>query len=104
VSTARRARTIERKAAKERQGERTDKHPGKLPEGSNGEALELIGRAVGKGRRTLEKAREVCDAAKADPGRFGKLKAEMDRSLPVSAIVSSHQSRMMAKAKTVMST
>jgi N6-adenosine-specific RNA methylase IME4 len=35
---------------------------------------------VGKGRRTLEKAEHIVVAAEKDPKRFGKLKADMDRT------------------------
>ena len=41
--------------AKERQGTRTDKHPGNLPEGSTGESRDAIAAAVGMKPRTYEK-------------------------------------------------
>ena len=39
-----------------------------------------MARAIGKDRKTIAKAREVRDAAKADPARFGELAADMDRT------------------------
>jgi N6-adenosine-specific RNA methylase IME4 len=71
---------LERAKAKERQGGRTDKHPGKFPASSMGNALDKVGKVVGRDRKTLQKARAVCDAAKADPEKFGKLQADMDRT------------------------
>jgi N6-adenosine-specific RNA methylase IME4 len=69
---------IERARAKERQGERIDKHPGKFPGSSKGRALDKVAKIVGKDRRTLEKARGVRDAARAEPDKFGKLLEQMD--------------------------
>jgi hypothetical protein len=54
--------------------------PGKFPELGRGRALDHVARAVGKDRRTITKAREVRDAAKGEPARFGKLLADMDRT------------------------
>ena len=54
--------------------------PGKFPEAIQGRALDHVARAVGKDRKTITKAREVRDAAKADPARFGKLADDMDRT------------------------
>jgi hypothetical protein len=54
----------ERAQAKERQGERTYKHPGKFPEG-NGRVLDHVGKVVGKDRKTITKAKAVVQAAKA---------------------------------------
>jgi hypothetical protein len=45
-----------------------------------GRALDHIAKVVGKDRKTLTKARAVRDAAEAEPERFGKLKADMDRT------------------------
>ena len=70
---------IEEAQAKEGQGERTDKHPGKFP-GSNGRALGHVARVIGKDRKTIAKVREVREAARADPAHFGKLAEEMDRT------------------------
>ena len=74
---------VERAAAKQRQVS-TLKHgsrPGKIPErASEGRALDHIAKIVGKDRKTIAKARAVCDAAKKSPEKFGKLKAAMDRT------------------------
>jgi len=43
-------------AAKERQGERTDKHRGKLPPSSQGKTRDKVARYVGVSGRTMEKA------------------------------------------------
>jgi len=42
--------------------------------------MDKVARIVGKDRRTLEKARVVVRAAKAEPEMFGALKEEMDES------------------------
>jgi N6-adenosine-specific RNA methylase IME4 len=70
----------EKAAAKERQGTRTDKHLGKLPTSSLGRAADKAAKATGMARRTLEKAEAVVDAAEAEPEKFGKLLADMDRT------------------------
>lgn len=80
VALARDLEPLELKAAKERQGTRTDKHPGKLPEGLKGERKEHIAAAVGVSRKTLEKATAVVEAAERDPHRFEKYRAGMDRT------------------------
>lgn len=51
---------------------------GNLPEG--GRVLERIAGYTGFGRRTLEKADAVVSAAEAEPDRFGKLVADMNRT------------------------
>jgi ParB/RepB/Spo0J family partition protein len=76
---------IERARAKERQGERIDKHPAKFARSSEGRALDKVGRVVGEHRDTINKARAVRDAAKAQPEKFGKLLADMDRTGHVEA-------------------
>ena len=43
-------------------------------------AMDKVARIVGKDRRTLEKARVVVRAAKAEPEKFGALKEDMDAS------------------------
>jgi N6-adenosine-specific RNA methylase IME4 len=69
---------LERAKAKERQGTRTDIR-GNSPGGS-GQALDHVAKAVGKDRKTITKARAIRDAAEAEPERFGKLQADMDRT------------------------
>jgi N6-adenosine-specific RNA methylase IME4 len=70
---------VERQAAKERMVA-AHASPGKFPEQGKGNALDLVAGVVGKDRKTIVKAREVRDAAKAEPERFGKLMADMDRT------------------------
>jgi N6-adenosine-specific RNA methylase IME4 len=70
---------LEREAAKQRQGTRADKHPANFAT-SSGRALDHIGKVAGAHRDTIAKARAVRDAAEAEPERFGKLKADMDRT------------------------
>jgi N6-adenosine-specific RNA methylase IME4 len=77
---------IEEAAAKERQREagkergRGQIASGKFPEAIKGRALDKVGKALGRDRKTIEKARAVRDAAKAEPEKFGKLQADMDRT------------------------
>lgn len=71
---------LERKEAKERQGTRTDKHPGNLPEGSTGRARDKSSRGTGYAARTLDKAAEIVEAAEAEPEKYARLVADMDRT------------------------
>jgi N6-adenosine-specific RNA methylase IME4 len=71
---------LETAAAKKRQGVRTDKHSGKLPQGLVGKTRDKVAKSTGLGARTLEKAEAVVAAAEADPDTFGKLKDDMDRT------------------------
>ena len=71
---------IERAEAKKRQGERTDKHLGKLPTSSKGRAGDKAAKETGMSRRTLEKAEAVIAAAAAEPERYGKLVEDMDET------------------------
>jgi len=80
VAIKRALEPLEKAAAKERQGTRTDKHPGKLPTSSQGRAADKAAKATRMSRRTLEKAEAVVDAAEIEPERFGKLKEDMDRT------------------------
>ena len=45
-----------------------------------GRAADKAAKATGMARRTLEKAEAVVDAAEAEPEKFGKLLADMDRT------------------------
>ncbi len=45
-----------------------------------GRALDRVGQAVGRSRDTLTKAKAIVSAAAAEPERFGKLLADMDRT------------------------
>ena len=76
IAAALRDREAER--AKDRQGTRTDQHPGNLPTGP-GRADDKLAAAVGLSRRTYEKARAVVEAADADP-TYGDLVARMDET------------------------
>jgi N6-adenosine-specific RNA methylase IME4 len=86
VAVKRALEPIEREAAKERQGTRTDKHPGKLPTSSEGRASDKAAKATGMARRTLEKAEAVVDAAEAEPDKYGRLLADMDRTGRVNGV------------------
>jgi N6-adenosine-specific RNA methylase IME4 len=80
VAIKRSLEPVEREAAKQRQGARTDQHPEKFSTGSQGRALDKIAKATGMHRTTLAKAEAVVDAAAAEPAKFGKLLADMDRT------------------------
>jgi N6-adenosine-specific RNA methylase IME4 len=83
VAIKRALEPLERAEAKERQregGRRGGEGLGKLPAASNGRAADKAAKASGLSRRTLEKAEAVVDAAEAEPDRFGKLVADMDRT------------------------
>jgi ParB family chromosome partitioning protein len=71
---------IERAKAKQRQGQRTDKHLEKFSRSSTGRALDKVATVAGTSRPTLLKARAVVDAGQADPARFGQFVAYMDES------------------------
>jgi N6-adenosine-specific RNA methylase IME4/ParB-like chromosome segregation protein Spo0J len=71
--------SMERAKARKRQGQRTDKHPGKFPT-SSGRALDHVARVVGKDRKTLMKAAAVVEAAATEPEKFAAIKADMDES------------------------
>jgi N6-adenosine-specific RNA methylase IME4/ribosomal protein S14 len=83
VAIKRALEPMERQAAKERQregGRRGGEGSGKLPEASKGNAADKVAQATGMARRTLEKAEAVVDAAAAEPEKYGKLLADMDRT------------------------
>ena len=86
VAIKRALEPLEKAAAKERQGTRTDKHPGKLPTSSKGRAADKAAKATGMARRTLEKAEAVVAAAEAEPEKYGKLLADMDRTGRVNGV------------------
>jgi N6-adenosine-specific RNA methylase IME4/ParB-like chromosome segregation protein Spo0J len=70
---------LERAAAKERVVA-AHASPGKFPELATGNALDKVARIVGADRKTLQKARVVRDAARADPEQCSKFQAEMDKT------------------------
>jgi N6-adenosine-specific RNA methylase IME4 len=83
VAIKRALEPIEKAAAKERQREgarRGGRASGKLPEASKGNAADKAAKAAGMARRTLEKAEAVVAAAEAEPEKFNKLVADMDRT------------------------
>ena len=69
---------IERAAAKARQGTRNDLRAN-FPEVGEQRARDKIGAFAGVSGRTVEKIAAVVAAAEAEPDRFGKLAADMDR-------------------------
>jgi N6-adenosine-specific RNA methylase IME4 len=78
------AETIERR---ERELARQRMTLGKISTGSgNGKTRDKVAAPLGVSGRTLERAKQVVHAAAADPGRFGKLKADMDRTGRVNGI------------------
>jgi N6-adenosine-specific RNA methylase IME4 len=80
VAIRRALEPIEREAAKERQGARTDKRPENFSTSSSGRALDKVATVIGKHRTTIAKAEAIVDAAEAEPEKFGKLLADMDRT------------------------
>src|SRR5262249_42460239 len=83
VAIKRALEPLEKAAAKERQregGRRGGEGSGKLPEASKGNAADKAAKVTGMARRTLEKAEAIVDAAEAEPEKFGKLVADMDRT------------------------
>jgi N6-adenosine-specific RNA methylase IME4 len=83
VAIARAMEPLEKAAAKARQREgarQGGKGGASLPTPDKGRVGDKTARAVGIGRRTLEKAEAVVDAAEAEPEKFGKLLAAMDRT------------------------
>jgi ParB family chromosome partitioning protein len=84
LAIAKALETLERAAAKQRkkEGGRTGgKASGKLPAASGaGDTRDKVAEAVGMSGRTYEKAKEVAEAAEAEPEKYGDLAQEMDRS------------------------
>jgi N6-adenosine-specific RNA methylase IME4 len=75
VAVKRAMEPLERELAKQRMltGKPSEKF-------SKGRALDKVAAVTGRHRTTLAKAEVVVDAAKADPDKFGKLLADMDRT------------------------
>lgn len=80
VALGEKLESLERPKAKARQGTRTDKHPGKLPESSKGDTRDRVAPHVGMSPRTYEKAKRVVEAAKEKPELFGDLPQRMDET------------------------
>lgn len=80
VALKRAIEPLERRAARERQGSRTDLcHPATLAE-RQGDARDNIARYLGVGRTTIEKAEAVIEAAEEAPDDYGYLVEQMDRN------------------------
>jgi ParB family chromosome partitioning protein len=99
VAIKRALEPLEKAAARERQGTRTDKHPGKLPTSSKGRAADKVAKATGMARRTLEKAEAIVEAAEAEPKKYGKLLADMDRTGRVNGVY--RRLRVAAQAESI---
>jgi hypothetical protein len=65
---------------------RGDRHPEKFSTSSNGRALDKVAAVVGVHRTTIAKAEAIVDAAEAEPDRFRKLLADMDRTGRVNGV------------------
>jgi N6-adenosine-specific RNA methylase IME4/ParB-like chromosome segregation protein Spo0J len=63
---------------------RSGKPLGKLPEG--GRAADKAAQVTGYSRRTLDKAEAIVEAAEAEPDKYAKLQADMDRIGRVDAV------------------
>jgi len=84
VALKRAIEPLERREARERQGDRADlRHPATVAErhGSDpGEVRDKIARYLGVGRTTIERAEAVVEAAEEYPDEYGYLMEQMDRS------------------------
>jgi ParB/RepB/Spo0J family partition protein len=80
VALKRAIEPLERRAARERQGSRTDLClPATVAE-CQGAARDKIARYLGVGRTTIDRAEAVVEAAEEDPEEYGHLVEQMDRS------------------------
>ena len=89
VAIKRALEPLEKVAAKERQAARGGKGriaSGKLPTAITGRAADKAAKATGMARRTLEKAEAIVEAAEAEPEKYGKLLADMDRTGRVNGV------------------
>ncbi len=89
VAIARALEPLEKEAAKQRQREgarRGGKGRASLPTPDKGRARDKAAQATGVARRTLEKASAIVDAAEAEPEKFSKLLADMDRTGRVNGV------------------
>ena len=106
VRLAERLEPLEKEAAKERQRESGKKHgkgqtaSGKLPQAKpkrTPQAGDKVAAAVGVTRRTLDKAKEVVEAATADPEKYGDLQEAMDKKGKVAGVHKTLQLRRQAE-------
>jgi len=97
------AKERQREAGKERQRKKKSGKPasGKFPEAEKGEALNKVAEAVGMDRKTYTKAKEVVEAAEAEPEKYGHLKEKMDKTGKVDP---AHKAYKKAKKKEAKAT
>jgi N6-adenosine-specific RNA methylase IME4 len=76
---------LEKAAARERQGRPGEPRSGKLPGHNGARTRDKLGVFAGVSGRTVEKIAAVCEAAEAEPEKYRKLAADMDRSGRVDA-------------------
>jgi N6-adenosine-specific RNA methylase IME4/ParB-like chromosome segregation protein Spo0J len=81
VAIKRALEPLERASAKARMGS-----PEKFSDLNKGNALDKVAKATGVHRTTLAKAEAIVDAAEAEPERFGRLLADMDRTGRVNGV------------------
>ena len=75
---------LEKAAAKERM--LAGKPGGNFPQGAGGKTRDRIAAFAGVSGRTVEKIAKVVEAAEAEPERYGKLRADMDRTGQVNGV------------------
>jgi len=83
VALKRAIEPLERRGARDRQGQRADLgHTSGMAEvqKTSGDARDNIARYLGVGRTTIERAEAVVEAAEGEPEEFGHLVEQMDRS------------------------
>jgi N6-adenosine-specific RNA methylase IME4 len=81
VGLKRAIESLERAAARARQGCRTDLgHPATVAGCDAGDVRDIVARYAGIGRTTLTRAEEVVQAAEEDPDEYGYLVEQMDRT------------------------
>jgi hypothetical protein len=106
VAFGRRLEALERPAAKERQRGHGGTAPGReantsgnFPEVSKGQTRDKVAEALGVSGRTYKKMEAVVEAAEEDPGRFGDLQEQMDRTGKVDAAYREAAARGRATGK-----
>ena len=80
VALKRAIEPLERKEARQRQGERTDLGQSETQTECRGDARDKIARYLSVGRTTIDRAEAVLDAAEEHPEEYGHLVEQMDRS------------------------
>lgn len=103
VAIARALEPAERRAAKERQGERTDIRQ-TLPNVGKGRARDKVAAYAGVSGYTLEKAAAVVDAAEQCPQEFGDLLIKLDATQKVDGAYKELKRRARAHAKQAIPT